>query len=96
MIQGYDADIPQPFWRRTQQYGIPTKWFAVWLGCVVLEGTHILYLTAWWWVWKGVGIVALALVEMALLQWVTRADGAWDSLLNEQLWRRVENDYDAH
>jgi hypothetical protein len=92
MILGYDAHIPQGFWKRVVQYHVPVKWFACWVGLVVTQialGLLHLPLPGLWTL--GLGIV-VALLELVLLQWLTWAHPQWDSLL----WHRDTHYYEAY
>ena len=81
---GFYADIPQAFWRRVTRYHMPVKWFACWLGMAIMQcaGGFMSLTVAWQWIVGG-GI-ALALVELMALQWVTWADPDWDTMLTRR------------
>ena len=81
---GFTAEIPQAFWRRVTRYQMPVKWFAAWLGLAMAQalaaltsvpGPRSVTLTA-----AGSLIVG----ELLLLQWLTRADPYWDSLVTQR------------
>jgi hypothetical protein len=86
MIEGYDADIPQGFWRRITQHGLPVKWLGAWLAGAIIQVTFCITLLELWWLWSlGCG-VGLAVGELVLGAWLTRADADWDTLIIDQ-WR---------
>ena len=93
MVDGYDADIPQPFWRRITQYGLPSKWLGLWFASAIIQVTLCVNLLPLWWLWSlGVGIV-LVVGELGFMAWLTRADTDWDTLILDQL--RYTHHYEA-
>jgi hypothetical protein len=93
MVEGYEAPIPQGLWRRVTTYGIPTTWFAVWLGGALLQ--IVLSMSRFGWGW-GVAVgVCVVGVEFGLAQWLTRQDMQWDELRLAQWTRRYHAFYDA-
>ena len=78
---GFYADIPQAFWRRVTRYHIPVKWFACWLGMAIMQCAGGFMALAVPWQWILGGGIAIALVELMALQWVTWADPEWDTML---------------
>jgi hypothetical protein len=93
MAEGYDAPIAQGLWRRVTTYGMPTAWFAVWMGAAMLQ--MVLSMARFGWLW-GAGIALLAVgMEFLLGQWLTRQDIQWDELRLAQWMRRYHSFYDA-
>jgi hypothetical protein len=93
MAEGYEAPIPQGLWRRVTTYGIPTTWFAVWIGAALLQLTLCLSRFGWRW-GAGAGIVLVG-IEFVIGQWITRQDIQWDELRLAQWTRRYTSYYDA-
>jgi hypothetical protein len=92
VIEGYDAQIPQGFWRRVLQYHVPPKWLGCLLGLAIMQIALGVVHLPFWWLWTVLGGVVLAAGELLLLQWVTAADPEWDSLM----LRRDTRQYEAY
>lgn len=80
MIAGFDADIPQGFWRRVTQYHVPAKWLGVWFGLGVCQVVVSVTSLPVWWMWSAGGSLVVVFAELVFLQWLTWADSQWDSL----------------
>ena len=93
MHEGYEAPISQALWKRVTTYGIPIRWFAVWIGCSILQVVcSMTQLGILWGLGIGVCVVALELFGM---QWLTRQDMQWDELRAAHWARRYHQYYDA-
>ena len=93
MTEGYETAIPQGLWRRVTTYGVPTTWFAVWMGGAPMQ--MILAISRLGWLWGGgIGLLAIG-TEFILGQWLTRMDMQWDELRVTQWARRYPSYYDA-
>jgi hypothetical protein len=92
VIEGYDAPMPQGFWRRVLQYHVPPKWLACWLGLIVLELTFGVVCLPFWWLWTVLGWLHLAAGQLFGLQWLTAADPEWDT----RLLRRDPHQYEVY
>jgi hypothetical protein len=91
--EGYEAPIPQGLWRRVTTYGMPSTWFAVWVGAMILQS--ILALTHLGIRWGIVTAGSAVIGEVLLLQWITRQDMQWDELRAVHWMRRYASFYDA-
>jgi len=81
MAAGYHADIPQGFWRRITQHGLPPKWLGAWGIGALIQGTYCLKTLPFYWVHTVILGAVLVGSQLAFLAWLQRADMYWDTLI---------------